>query len=433
MKRHNIGLYLNNTAVIDTQTHAGNMWTGVYNSNYGAWNENDSSLFNLTQSLFIVDPNLGATFNPNIPLGVNPGEPNDQGWFDYQTGFSTYNCDGLLLCVDNHEERGEGSDDLKEAIAADSAITSAYIEEAKSNAKIFLYEDLKKDSVTYSNNSALMQFLNDNANTTFGKLNNVKQMIKEAFALDSSNAFLLKEKDSLITVYLNNVNELDSIAAADSTVDNLTARETELITINDLQQERASILIQATNLQKLDNAKSINNSVQPNELPEYNLKLVYEISIVYEKNNKDSIAQYYATLLNIAEQCPYSGGKAVYMARGLVALFNDTIMYEDESNCLLQGYYRLQNVQPDIEENMGIRIIPNPANTFADVELNSSYEGICRIIITDIYSKKLSEQTFDCKNRQYRIRTEKYKSGVYNLKIQINDKIIKVARLIIVR
>lgn len=66
-------------------------------------------------------------------------------------------------------------------------------------------------------------------------------MIKEAFALDSSNAFLLKEKDSLITVYLNNVNELDSIAAADSTVDNLTARETELITINDLQQERASI------------------------------------------------------------------------------------------------------------------------------------------------------------------------------------------------
>lgn len=82
---------------------------------------------------------------------------------------------------------------------------------------------------------------------------------------------------------------------------------------------------------------------------------------------------------------------------------------------------------------MGIRIIPNPANTFADVELNSSYEGICRIIITDIYSKKLSEQTFDCKSRQYRIKTEKYKSGVYNLKIQINDKIIKVARLIIAR
>ena len=155
---------------------------------------------------------------------------------------------------------------------------------------------------------------------------------------------------------------------------------------------------------------------------------------MFTKNNKDSIAQYYATLLNIAEQCPYSeSGKAVYMARGLVALFNDTIMYEDESNCLLQGYYRLQNVQPDIEENMGIRIIPNPANTFADVELNSSYEGICRIIITDIYSKKLSEQTFDCKSRQYRIKTEKYKSGVYNLKIQINDKIIKVARLIIAR
>ncbi|MEZ5068735.1 MAG: hypothetical protein R2847_09700 [Bacteroidia bacterium] len=95
-------------------------------------------------------------------------------------------------------------------------------------------------------------------------------------------------------------------------------------------------------------------------------------------------------MLNIAEQCPYSGGKAVYMARGLVALFNDTIMYEDESNCLLQNM-RLQNVQPDIERKYGNKNNANQANTFADVELNSSYEGICRIIITDIYSKKLSK------------------------------------------
>ncbi len=432
MKRHNIGLYLNNTAVIDTQTHAGNMWTGVYNSNYGAWNENDSSLFNLTQSLFIVDPNLGATFNPNIPLGVNPGEPNDQGWFDYQTGFSTYNCDGLLLCVDNHEERGEGSDDLKEAIAADSAITSAYIEEAKSNAKIFLYEDLKKDSVTYSNNSALMQFLNDNANTTFGKLNNVKQMIKEAFALDSSNAFLLKEKDSLITVYLNNVNELDSIAAADSTVDNLTARETELITINDLQQERASILIQATNLQKLDNAKSINDAIIPNTIPEGNLKIINEIKIRFVKYGIDSINLFYTTALNIAEQCPFSGGVAVYMARNFVALFNDSIDYDDTNNCLQQGYYRLALTDSNVVNAFDIILIPNPADETTKVLLNKKYEGVCKVMILDSYSKNVYKHEFDCNKQQLSISTKKFSQGVYYVRITVND-ITKNLKLIIAR
>ena len=142
MKRHNIGLYLNNTAVIDTQTHAGNMWTGVYNRNYGAWNENDSSLFNLTQSLFIVDPNLGASFNPNIPLGVNPGEPNDQGWFLQDTG-NTFNCAGYLLCEDMSSSLLQnGSVDLKEAIALDSILSTDFKEESKSILLFFGYNSL---------------------------------------------------------------------------------------------------------------------------------------------------------------------------------------------------------------------------------------------------------------------------------------------------
>lgn len=431
MKRHNIGLYLNNTAVIDTQTHAGNMWTGVYNSNYGAWNENDSSLFNLTQSLFIVDPNLGASFNPNIPLGVNPGEPNDQGWFLQDTG-NTFNCAGYLLCEDMSSSLLQnGSVDLKEAIALDSILSTDFKEESKSIAKISLYENLQKDSLEYSSNPVLMQFLNDNANTTFGKLNNVKQMIKEAFVLDSSNAILLKEKDSLITVHLNNVNELDSIAAADSTVD-LTARETELITINDLQQERASILIQATNLQKLDNAKSINDAIIPNTIPEGNLKIINEIKIRFVKYGIDSINLFYTTALNIAEQCPFSGGVAVYMARNFVALFNDSIDYDDTNNCLQQGYYRLALTDSNVVNAFDIILIPNPADETTKVLLNKKYEGVCKVMILDSYSKNVYKHEFDCNKQQLSISTKKFSQGVYYVRITVND-ITKNLKLIIAR
>ncbi|MCP5353441.1 MAG: T9SS type A sorting domain-containing protein, partial [Chromatiales bacterium] len=435
MKKHNIGLYLNNTAVIDTQAHAGNLWTAaIYNSGYGAWNENATPNSNLLLSLFIVDTALGTTYTPNIPLGVNFGEPNDQGWFQADSG-NTYSCDGLFLCVDNHEERGEGSDDLKEAIAADSVISIAYIEEAKSTAKIFLYEDLKKDSATYSNNSVLMQFLNDNVNTSFGKLNNVKQLIKEAFALDSSNAMLLKEKDSLINIHVSNIQLLDSIAAADSTIDNLTARENEIDAINTLKQDIAVIYssINTSKVNKLNEAKTWNDAVQPNELPEYNLKQVNDINIIYEKNNKDSITQYYSTLLSIAEQCPYSGGVAVYIARSLIALFNDSIVYDDENNCLQQGYYRLQNELKNNKVLNDIDLIPNPASNYADIILNKNYEGICRVKITDIYSKVVFEQSFDCNKKQFRINTIGFLNGMYNVQISVNDNTFNVSKLIIVK
>ena len=435
MKKHYIGLYLDNTAVIDTQTHAGNMWTGTYNSTYGAWNGNDSIPFNLKKSLFIVDPSLGSVYNPTIPLVGSGGIPNDLGWFEFVSG-STFECDGYLLCSDNPPERGEGSDDLKEAIAADNTLTSGYIEESKSTAKIFLYEDIKKDSAAYSSNAVLMQFLNNNANTTFGKLNNVKQLMKEASSLDFSNTMLLSAKDILLNIHLSNIQILDSIAATDSTINNLQSRENDIAEINTLKQDISNIIFSdnTNKAAKLHEATTWNNAVQPNEIPEYNLKQVNDINIIYQReNSKDSIAQYYGTLLNIAEQCPQSGGIAVYNARSLVAFFNNTIFYDDDNVCLQQGYYRLSN---ELKNNKILKesaLIPNPASKYADVVLNKTFEGICRIKITDIYSKMIFEKSFDCSKNYYRINTSGFLNGMYYVQIIINDNAQNVVKLIIVK
>ncbi|MCC7513363.1 MAG: hypothetical protein IT212_01550, partial [Bacteroidia bacterium] len=436
MKKHYIGLYLDNTAVIDTQSHAGNMWTGTYNSTYGAWNENDSSAFNLSQSLFIVNPSLGVNYVPNIPLVGSGGIPNDLGWFQLDTIGHTFECDGLLLCVDNPAERGEGSDNLKEAIAADNTITSEYIEESKSTAKMFLYEDLKNDSAAYSGNTVLMQFLSNNVNTTFGKMNNVKQLMKEANMLDYSNVMLLKEKDSLINIHLSNVYLLDSIAAADSTINNLQSRENEIAEINTLKQDIRNITSSnnTNKAVKLNEMITWNNAVQPNEIPEYNLKQVNDINIIYEQTeSKDSIAQFYGTLLNIAVQCPQSGGIAVYIARSLVALFNDSIIYDDDNVCLQQGYYRLSNELKNNKTFIEAVLIPNPASNYADVVLNKSFEGICKVKITDIYSKVIFEQSFDCGKKQFRINTTGFLNGMYNVQIIINDNAHSLIKLIIVK
>ncbi|HMY14552.1 MAG TPA: T9SS type A sorting domain-containing protein, partial [Bacteroidia bacterium] len=436
MKKHYIGLYLDNTAVIDTQSHAGNMWTGTYNSTYGAWNENDSLTSQLFASLFIVDPVLGAFYNPNIPLGINPGEPNDQGWFDQIVGGNTYSCTGSLLCADKPIERSQGSGNLKEAIASGDVLTTDYIDESKSTAKLFLFEDLKKDSLLFSNNPVLMQFLSNNATSVFGKLNNTKQLMQESFTIDSLYILQINEKDSLLKIHLNNVKTLDSLAAADSTIENLTVRENEIDIIANIQQDINNILsiTIANKVAKLNDATTWNNAVQPNEIPEYNLKQVNDINIIYEQtNSNDSIIQFYGTLLNIAEQCPQSGGMAVYVARSLVALFGDTIFYNDENVCFQQGYYRIANETKSNKTEKEVDLKPNPANNYADVILNKSFEGICRIKITDMYSKIIFEQSFDCHEKQFRINTTDVLNGMYNVQITINDNTQAIVKLIIVK
>jgi hypothetical protein len=435
MKLHNIGLYLDNTAVIDTQSHAGNRWTGNYTSTYGAWNQNWQPTANLSKSLFVVDPTLGGVYNPTIPLVGAGGIPDDNGWFEYTSG-NTFECGGFLLCSVNPVERSEGSNNLKEAIAADSTITSDFIEESKSTAKLFLYEILKQDSNLYSSNVVLMQFMTDNANTTFGKLNNVKQLMKEASVLDYSNTILLKEKDSLINIHLNNIYLLDSIAATDSTIDNLTARENEIDELNSLKQDVSNVLASANvnKTAKISEATIWNNVVLPTEIPEYYLKQVNDINIIYKQTeSKDSITQYYSTLLEIAAQCPQSGGVAVYIARSLVVLFNDSIIYEDENNCLQQGYYRLPFALKNNKTPNEADLFPNPARNYVDMVLNNTLDGICKIEITDTYSRLIYQQSFDCCKKQYRINTAGFLNGMYNVHIIINDNAQRVIKLTIVK
>ncbi|HRV53877.1 MAG TPA: T9SS type A sorting domain-containing protein [Bacteroidia bacterium] len=141
----------------------------------------------------------------------------------------------------------------------------------------------------------------------------------------------------------------------------------------------------------------------------------------------------YQQILSIAEQCPYSGGVAVYIARSLIALFNDSIVYDDENNCLQQGYYRLQNELKNNKVLNDIDLIPNPASNYADIILNKNYEGICRVKITDIYSKVVFEQSFDCNKKQFRINTIGFLNGMYNVQISVNDNTFNVSKLIIVK
>lgn len=434
MKKHNIGLYLDNTAVIDTQTHAGNMWTGVYNSTYGAWNENWLISGNLQKSLFVVDPALGATYNPSIPLVGLGGIPNDNGWFHFNTG-NTFSCEGLFLCVDEHQERGEGSGDLKEAIALDSILTSDYIPESKMIAQMDLFEELKEDSILKNSNVVFGNFVNDKENESIGYLYKANEKLKELDNFSAQQQTTLSFADSMISVYLNEIKTLDSIAANDSTVNNIQARGNLINSLSAQLAIREMIInqVQTTNVAKITDAMGFNSLASTTGLPDDNMKFINGINTLYLLHGKDTLNAYYQQILSVAEQCPFAGGKAVYTARSFVSLFNDSVTYDDENNCLQQGYYRLSVTDSSVMQTTDVALIPNPADETTQIILNKKYEGVCRVNITDAYSKTVYVNEFDCKQQQLSISTKGFSQGVYHVRISINNNIIKTAKLIIAR
>ena len=144
----------------------------------------------------------------------------------------------------------------------------------------------------------------------------------------------------------------------------------------------------------LANAELENDYVVNAEIPELNTAVINDIEIEYQESGDDAtvIANNFTTLLNIAQQCPYSGGHAVMRARVLLSMLTDSIAYDDDGNCLQSGIYRKsKDAAAEVKTTEGIQIIPNPANDKIEIKLNGINDGICRVQIKNM----LNEIVFD--------------------------------------
>jgi hypothetical protein len=113
------------------------------------------------------------------------------------------------------------------------------------------------------------------------------------------------------------------------------------------------------------NAEFYNSQINATGLPLENEETINGVQIKYDLFGKDSIASQFSNFLYIAQQCPYSGGAAVFQARWYVHKFiNDSIEYDDKATCLTQGIYRLPSNTSlfTLNKNIDFSIAPNPNN-----------------------------------------------------------------------
>jgi hypothetical protein len=119
---------------------------------------------------------------------------------------------------------------------------------------------------------------------------------------------------------------------------------------------------------------------------------------------------------DIAYQCPLQGGNAVYQARSYLAQYDNDPIYTDQLNCFNVGIYRKGK-----EEMLSkIVIMPNPANDYVELKTISPEEVILNYFITDYLGKLIVVKT-NLNSSNERINTQNLPSGIYLLKLELNN------------
>lgn len=130
----------------------------------------------------------------------------------------------------------------------------------------------------------------------------------------------------------------------------------------------------------------------------------------------------------IADQCPLTGGPAVYRARSLYARIFPDHVYEDELACLQGGYaYRTNS------EKVGNSFVfPNPAKN--EITIRYYYENVSTVEVVNAMGIVISNFTLEANSYETKLNTENWFGGIYFYRIlDFEGKLIDVSRFVILK
>nr|MBK9650392.1 T9SS type A sorting domain-containing protein [Bacteroidota bacterium] len=415
-------LHLNNQAAIGIQKHNGNKFIN-YALPFGAVNDNTG---NEGLSKFDINTLVGTSYHPYLnPINTA------NNWFFYDQFGSPYSCANNLVCkaaIANNDP-----DALEKSIAKDSATTSSYIVETKNINKKYLFERLSTDSALKASATIYQQFYNSTNNASIGKLYEVANDLKLSLAY-SFNALqnlilidsLIKSKSDSI-IFIDSANTINPIYNYDIIRTQLLNQITTLLLA---QETIINQQLQYTGIAQ-DAAQQKNSTVVTNEIPESNEKIVNAAKFDYYEQNKIAIQNNFAQIYGVASQCPFAGGKSVFEARVLLRLITDTIIYEDDAVCLIQGIYRMHNNTESEKTDLVVK--PNPAQNVIEISIGSSQQGVCNYEFYSALGSTCLVGQFNCENKKNIIDISMLSNGSYTLKVLLENRTPMFIKIIVLR
>ena len=148
-----------------------------------------------------------------------------------------------------------------------------------------------------------------------------------------------------------------------------------------------------------------------------------------------------ASLFNLAWQCPYVAGDAVYAARSLCAQFADSLIYDDLQLCQPDtGHsgrmFRVAQPQ-DTAANQKlpefVKVYPNPAKQLINLAFNAKTAGIVNFELFDALGAKIMETTLSNGDTYAQYSTANISNGIYYWRLRDAERIIKTGKLVILK
>ncbi len=417
---HYNGLYLNNSAVISSQTHYGNRWNNANNS-FQAENANTNGY---QLSTFFVDSTLSNIYKPTH---------NISGWFLHLDG-NTFYCYNSSVCATPPSAL---TDSALNAMIANGTLESVdYAEESKAIAEEYLFRQIMEDSTLIEADSAYAAFMEENMGEPVEYLYNAEEYMRAAYSYDTVYSNLIDSCKLQIKLFTDSINMYSSGTGV-GTTNSDSLKTTWFYKVNFLNQtiNNINLIREAMLAGNAANAKLINEIVVPDNLPQENTKYMNSIEANYLERGNDIqyIADNFSGIYSIASQCPYSGGPAVEKARSFIALLNDTIAYNDDNICLQSGIYRFASDSAKTIEESKIIIQPNPASNEISIILKGNFEGLCSVQIQNVIGETVLTDEMNCKDSIHKINLLNIPQGIYMVKVNVNNSTFVNTKFVIIK
>ena len=303
-------------------------------------------------------------------------------------------------------------------------MSDIFIPESQSMARQYLFQILATNDSLLNSDTLFQNFYNAMLAEAEGQLQEVERRFETYGKMDSTFTPMLNNIDTLLKVFNSYVEDFkairDSIEQSGTNADSLL--EQWIIQIENLETTRQNIVLQhnAVIAGEMYEGELTNNIINGDEQNEINSTLMNELFTQLEEANYTNLNEVHSQLLSIAEQCPYYGGEAVYRARAVIALVNDSIEYNDDVNCLLYGIYR-QGVIANEKKNSIIIVRPNPANEYVSVKVNCRNNETFVTEITNAVGQIVLQDILQC-NVENVMKINQLQQGVYTVIVRTSFK-----------
>ncbi len=423
------GLYLNSSANIGQQpvqnlslAYHGNVWvdSARYRSGYGAVNKNSFPNTNLQFSLFTINQCVAGHY-PIVPLstGSAPFFVSDQNWFSLQNSGGHFDCAHTGTCATASE--GGGDEEFRMMVIEDSSVTSEFIEESKIMAQQEVYNELLLDSVLRNSNLSYGDFVIDKSTSSIGELHQVESKIIESNLIDSTLRIAIINARSELQPKIDSLFSLNQLIISDTSSYLVFLKENLL---DEMANDKIAISGLVQQLKTQSNAvvspvSSLNNNISTLGIPDANEKFINEIYLRYRKEGVDIIIQEYENILQVAVQCPSSGGQSVHRARIFIAIVNDSIEYNDGNVCATMGIFRMAN--PNGKNNLEPKLIcfPNPASSSLQLIFDGLSGTEFNLEIHDSSGRLISSKKF-ISSGVYYLNTSSLSDGLFHILVRDN-------------